>query len=203
MLDIKNDAILLDKCNVLALCTMFNTKPEHGDIYINCKNLIYLLTNFYIFSTPPLSVLDFPRIYFPFTNSSSSPVLFITTSLFDSKSNLINPNDKMTTDLKITCLILTLLYIFLLKGTRLDVNNKISLTYMNSLFLIDHLYSMYKHNNLSDVKSFLSNYISNVDLDDLSVYMLSIFERYKTFQDILIEYKNNYGVEYDFFRKLK
>ena len=29
------------KSVIISLCTMFNTKPEHGDIYINCK--IYLL----------------------------------------------------------------------------------------------------------------------------------------------------------------
>ena len=202
MLDIKNDASLLDKCNVLTLCTMFNTKPEHGDIYINCKNLIYLLTNFYIFSTPPLSVLDFPRTYFPFTTSSSSPVLFIATSLFDSKSNLINPDNKTATDLKITCLIITILYIFLLKGPRRDVNDKISITYTNSNILIEHLYGMYRHKNFPDVKSFFSNYISNVDLDDLSHYMTSIFLKYNNFEAILSEYKKIYGVDYDFFRKL-
>lgn len=202
MLDIKNDAILLDKCNVLTLCTMFNTKPEHGDIYINCKNLIYLLTNFYIFSTPPLSVLDFPRVYFPFTTSSTSPVLFVTTKLFDSNSKLIDPDSKTNTDLKITCLILTILYIFLLRGSRLDVNGKLAITYTDSSVLIAYLYSVFKRKTSSEVKSFFSNYISNVDLDDLSIYMLSIFLKYNRFEDIMSEYKKTYGVDYDFFRKL-
>ena len=186
------------KSVIISLCTMFNTKPEHGDIYINCKNFIRLINNYYIYSTPPLSVLDFPREYFPFTLKSETPILYTNTYLFGSDEPLILSQNKMITDLKLTCLVMTLLYIFFKRNP----NNL--LARIDSLrdpkVILSNLFQALYNSDVQSISEYIINVVSYIDIEDTSKFLLSVFNEYRTFESILSAYRNTYGVHYDFFR---
>lgn len=185
---------------IISLCTLFNSKPEHGDVFINSKNFIKLLTNFHLFSTLPLNVLDFPLEYFPFTSKSQIPILFITSTLFSFNSSFFEEN-KIKNDLKVTAIIITLLHLLII-DEKLDVKQKLETHSFNDgkellKSLWDDLYS-------SDKSSFrlqYSNLINFSDLDLLSDYLYSyLFKTYPTFHEFLKDYEISHGVDYDFFR---
>ena len=186
------------KSVIISLCTMFNTKPEHGDIYINCKNFIRLINNYYIYSTPPLSVLDFPREYFPFTLKSETPILYTNTYLFGSDEPLILSQNKMITDLKLTCLVMTLLYIFFKRNP----NNL--LARIDSLrdpkVILSNLFQALYNSDVQSISEYIINVVSYIDIEDTSKFLLSVLNEYRTFESILSAYRNTYGVHYDFFR---
>lgn len=185
------------KSVIISLCTMFNTKPEHGDIYINCKNFIRLINNYYIYSTPPLSVLDFPREYFPFTLKSETPVLYTNTYLFGSNEPLILSQNKMITDLKLTCLIMTLLHIFF-KRNAINLLSRID-SLRDPKDLLSNLFqSLYA--NKHSIFEYIGVVVSYIDIEDTSKFLLSVLNEYRTFESILSAYRNTYGVHYDFFR---
>ena len=186
------------KSVIISLCTMFNTKPEHGDIYINCKNFIRLINNYYIYSTPPLSVLDFPREYFPFTLKSETPVLYTNTYLFGSNEPLILSQNKMITDLKLTCLVMTLLYIFFKRNP----NNLLSRidSLRDPKVILSNLFQSLYNSDVQSISEYIINVVSYIDIEDTSKFLLSVFNEYRTFESILSAYRNTYGVHYDFFR---
>lgn len=177
---------------------MFNTKPEHGDIYINCKNFIRLINNYYIYSTPPLSVLDFPREYFPFTLKSETPILYTNTYLFGSDEPLILSQNKMITDLKLTCLVMTLLYIFFKRNP----NNLLSRidSLRDPKVILSNLFQSLYNSDVQSISEYIINVVSYIDIEDTSKFLLSVFNEYRTFESILSAYRNTYGVHYDFFR---
>lgn len=186
------------KSVIISLCTMFNTKPEHGDIYINCKNFIRLINNYYIYSTPPLSVLDFPREYFPFTLKSETPILYTNTYLFGSDEPLILSQNKMITDLKLTCLVMTLLYIFFKRNP----NNLLSRidSLRDPKVILSNLFQSLYNSDVQSISEYIINVVSYIDIEDTSKFLLSVFREYRTFESILSAYRNTYGVHYDFFR---
>lgn len=186
------------KSVIISLCTMFNTKPEHGDIYINCKNFIRLINNYYIYSTPPLSVLDFPREYFPFTLKSETPILYTNTYLFGSDEPLILSQNKMITDLKLTCLVMTLLYIFFKRNP----NNLLSRidSLRDPKVILSNLFQSLYNSDVQSISEYIINVVSYIDIEDTSKFLLSVFNEYRTFESILSAYRNTYGVHYDFFR---
>lgn len=186
------------KSVIISLCTMFNTKPEHGDIYINCKNFIRLINNYYIYSTPPLSVLDFPREYFPFTLKSETPILYTNTYLFGSDEPLILYQNKMITDLKLTCLVMTLLYIFFKRNP----NNLLSRidSLRDPKVILSNLFQSLYNSDVQSISEYIINVVSYIDIEDTSKFLLSVFNEYRTFESILSAYRNTYGVHYDFFR---
>lgn len=186
------------KSVIISLCTMFNTKPEHGDIYINCKNFIRLINNYYIYSTPPLSVLDFPREYFPFTLKSETPILYTNTYLFGSNEPLILSQNKMITDLKLTCLIMTLLHIFFKRNP----NNLLSRidSLRDPKVILTNLYQTLYNTNKQSIFEYIGEVVSYIDIEDTTKFLLSVFNEYRTFESILSAYRNTYGVHYDFFR---
>ena len=186
------------KSVIISLCTMFNTKPEHGDIYINCKNFIRLINNYYIYSTPPLSVLDFPREYFPFTLKSETPILYTNTYLFGSNEPLILSQNKMITDLKLTCLVMTLLYIFFKRNP----NNLLSRidSLRDPKVILSNLFQSLYNSDVQSISEYIINVVSYIDIEDTSKFLLSVFNEYRTFESILSAYRNTYGVHYDFFR---
>ena len=186
------------KSVIISLCTMFNTKPEHGDIYINCKNFIRLINNYYIYSTPPLSVLDFPREYFPFTLKSETPILYTNTYLFGSDEPLILSQNKMITDLKLTCLVMTLLYIFFKRNPN-NLLSRIDFLRDPKVILSNLFQSLY-NSDVQSISEYIITVVSYIDIEDTSKFLLSVFNEYRTFESILSAYRNTYGVHYDFFR---
>lgn len=193
-----NQQTVIYKSVIISLCTMFNTKPEHGDIYINCKNFIRLINNYYIYSTPPLSVLDFPREYFPFTLKSETPILYTNTYLFGSDEPLILSQNKMITDLKLTCLVMTLLYIFFKRNP----NNLLSRidSLRDPKVILSNLFQSLYNSDVQSISEYIINVVSYIDIEDTSKFLLSVFNEYRTFESILSAYRNTYGVHYDFFR---
>ena len=193
--------LLFYKYNIITLCTLFNTKKEHGDIYINCKEFIKLINNYYIYSTPPLNVLDFPRVYFPFTQESQTPVLFTNTTLFNLSDKFIDPENKTLTDLRLTSLVITLIHLRLRKDSKENTLSLLSQTREGKEF-VSGLYSHLCNKSNTFINDYLKLicHISIVDLNYLRDYLLYVFKLHTSFSSILSEYETTFGVPYDFFR---
>lgn len=207
------------KKNTLALCVLLKNSKDQGSIYINSKDLIKLLNNFYIYSTLPTDPFNFVKEYFPFAHDDRSPIIFTASSLFNTRVPLIPSKESLTpetfdyqfrlTSLKITCIIITVFrcYASLEAQERLknifesfmsEERNKLKKSF-------DFCYREFSRQIINDSSSREEGYnflgpVHEADRKDLISYFTFLKSNYPQSEDIFKEFSKTFGVPYDIFR---